>query len=249
MVRHIDTGSVSMNQIDCASRIAATRCYSQMLPMDERFLLAWEAIAETVSAAENRVRFTEMIEVGIDAIDHESRDWLRHNGRNNTRAFTMFWIDWVSVPNAFEEQLCQRVTLATILEVMPERLRRALVALAIADDLQGAAALLGQHYDTVARNVREAREFVFALWFEGEIPPVAQRDRRVKAYATRNDQFCKQGHELVPENTYRVGISGRCCRTCQIARAAARREEQKRRKRAETNASVAYFNRLHQDIA
>jgi len=244
-LRTQDTGLVSIHEIDNAARCAATRSWSQMLPMDERYLLAWEAIAEAVSSAEQRMRFNHMIQAGIEAIDDEARDWLRHHGRSNTRSFEAFWMDWVQAESLFEEELCQRVALSQVLAVLPDRMRRALMALVIADDLEGAARHLGQHYDTVARNVRDARAFIFALWWGDEPAPSVRRDRRVSAYASKDQQYCKQGHELVPENCCRVGISGRCCRTCQLDRQAARRAEQKARKRADTNTVVAERNRRH----
>lgn len=233
MMREIDTGKISMDQLHAAARYAAMNSWSQMLPVDDRLQLAWEAIAEEVIATQQRITFNHMVNAGIQAIDHESRDWLRHNGRNNSKAFATFWIDWIDQKhcNVFADEVCQRLALDQILRVMPERLRRALIALAVSDDLQQAAKLLDQHYDTVTRNVREARAFVYALWFEDQLPPRVIRDRRAKTYATKDQQYCKQGHELVPENTYRVGISGRCCRTCQIQRAANRRAAQKANKR------------------
>lgn len=231
-----DTGLVSVDEIDAAARCASKRCWSQMLPMDERYLLAWEAIAQTVTEIEKRLRFREMVQVGIDAIDLESRDWLRHNGRNNTRSFVIFWIDWLKRPSVFEDEICNRLALAQILEVMPDRMRRALMALVIAEDLQGAADHLGQHYDTVARNVRDARAFIYSMWWGDEATPDVRRDRRVSSYATKNQQFCKAGHELTPENCYRVGISGRCCKTCQVDRQRKRRAEAKARKLSEAAA-------------
>lgn len=244
-LRDQDTGLVAIHEIDNAARCAAMRSWSQMLPMDDRYLLAWEAIGVAVSQLRKRIPFNEMIQVGIDAIDLESRDWLRHHGRNNTRSFEAFWMDWVQAESLFEEELCQRIALAQVLAVLPDRMRRALMALVIADDLQGAADHLGQHYDTVAKNVRDARAFIYSLWWGEEAAPSVRRDRRVSSYATKDQQFCKQGHELTPENSYRIGISQRCCRECQINRQRKRRAEQKARKRAQTNSVVAERNRRH----
>lgn len=238
-VRDQDTGRVALHEIDNAARCAAQRCWSQMLPMDERVILAWEAIAEAITAAEQRLRFNEMVQAGIEAIDLEARDWLRHNGRSNSRSFDLFWLDWIQVEGLFEAQVCERVALEQVMRVVPDRMRRALIALTVAGDLEGAAHHLGQHYDTVARNVREARALIYALWFGDESAPTIRRDRRVSAYATKDERYCAKGHELTPENTYRIGVSGRCCRDCQIERSARRRAEQKARKRSEVSRDVA----------
>lgn len=246
-VRQIDTGQVAMHELDNAARMAALNSWSQMLPLDERYLLAWEAIAQAVAETEQRLRFNEMIHIGINAIDTEARDWLRHHGRNNGRSFTVFWLDWIQAESLFDNAICERLALEQIMAALPERLSRTLIALAIADNMKAAAELLGQHYDTVTRNVREARAAVYAMWFDQEGTPKPPRDRRVETYARGRQQFCVYGHELTPENSYRLGWRGRTCRECQINRQAKRRAKEKARRRAQTNTLVAERRRNHRE--
>lgn len=249
-VRQADTGRVAVHEIDNAARMAALRCWSQMLPMDERYELAWEAIAEAIAGEESRrLRFNELIQCGIEAIDSESRHWLRHHGRTNGRAFGIYWAEWIQTESLFEGTLCDRIALAQVMSALPERMRRSLIALAIADDLRGAAELLGQHYDTVSRNVREGRALVFSMWFGDEGTTLPRRDRRVESYSQPRAQFCKEGHEMVPENTYRVGWRGRTCRECQINRQANRRAEIKARRIADANKVKADRRRRHGAVA
>lgn len=225
-LHHADTGRISVGQIDNASRAAALHCWSQVLQMDERYQVAWGAIAEAAASNERRLRYNDMIQVGKEAIDDEARDWGRHHGRSNQRSFQAFWLDRYELDAAntqFEDRLVDDIALAQVLAVLPSRMSRALIALSIAGDLAGAAALLGQHYDTVTRNVRDARRAVYALWWEGQTPPIPPIDRRVESYRQPPAEQCPQGHELTADNVYRLGRTGRTCRTCQIARSAARR--------------------------
>ena len=219
-----DTGRISVGQIDNASKAAALHCWSQVLPMDERYEVAWGAIAEAAASNDQRMRYTGMIQIGKDAIDDEARDWSRHHGRSNRRSFQAFWLDrWeLNAANTqFENRLVDELALAQVMAVLPSRMSTALIALAVAGDLSGAAQLLGQHYDTVTRNVRDARRAVYAMWFEGQTPPSIPIDRRVESYQRPRAEECPQGHELTADNIYRLGRTGRTCRTCQIARGVA----------------------------
>ena len=225
-VNDADTGRISIGQIDNASRAAALHCWSQVLPMDERFEVAWGAIAEAAASNDQRLRHNEMIQIGKDAIDDEARDWGRHHGRSNRRSFQAFWLDrWeLNAANTqFENRLVDDLALGQVMTVLPARMSTALIALAVAGDLSGAAQLLGQHYDTVTRNVRDGRRAVYAMWFEGQTPPSIPIDRRVESYQRPRAEECPQGHELTADNIYRLGGTGRTCRACQIARSAARR--------------------------
>ena len=221
-----DTGRISIGQIDTASRAAALHCWSQVLPMDERFEVAWGAIAEAASSNDQRLRYREMIQVGKEAIDDEARDWGRHHGRSNGRSFQAFWLDRYELDaanNKFEARLVDRLALGQVMAVLPARMSTALIALAIGGDLAGAARLLGQHYDTVTRNVRDGRRAIYAMWFEGQTAPAIPIDRRVESYQRPRAEECPQGHQLTADNVYRLGRTGRTCRACQIARSAARR--------------------------
>ena len=225
-LHYADTGRISVGQIDNASRAAALHCWSQVLPMDERFQVAWGAIAEAAASNEQRIRYNDMIQIGKEAIDDEARDWGRHHGRSNERSFQAFWLDRYELDAAntqFEDRLVDNLALGQVMAVLPSRMSTALIALSIAGDLAGAAQLLGQHYDTVSRNVRDGRRAVYAMWFEGLTPPTPPIDRRVESYRQPRAEECPQGHELTADNTYRLGRTGRTCRTCQIARSAARR--------------------------
>lgn len=225
-LNYADTGRISVGQIDNASRAAALHCWSQVLPMDERYEVAWGAIAEAAASSDQRIRYNDMIQIGKEAIDDEARDWGRHHGRSNGRSFQAFWLDRYELDAAntqFEDRLVDNVALGQVLAVLPSRMATALIALAVAGDLAGAAALLGQHYDTVTRNVRDGRRAIYAMWFEGQTPPTPPIDRRVESYERPRADQCPQGHELTADNIYRLGRTGRTCRTCQIARSAARR--------------------------
>ena len=46
-----DTGRIAVGQIDNASKAAALHCWSQVLPMDERYETAWGAIAEAAASS------------------------------------------------------------------------------------------------------------------------------------------------------------------------------------------------------
>lgn len=225
-LHHADTGRIAVGQIDNASRAAALHCWSQVLAMDERYEIAWGAIAEAAASNDQRLRYSDMIQIGKEAIDDEARDWGRHHGRSNQRSFQAFWLDRYELDaanNQFEGRLVDHLALGQVLAVLPSRMSTALIALAIAGDLAGAARLLGQHYDTVTRNVRDARRAIYTMWFEGQTPPLIPIDRRVESYRQARADQCPEGHELTPDNIYRLGRTGRTCRTCQIARSAARR--------------------------
>jgi hypothetical protein len=194
--------------------------------MDERYEIAWCAIAEAAASCAERLRYNEMIQIGKEAIDDESRGWLRHHGRSNERSFQAFWLDryeLAALNTQFEGRLVEHVALGQVMAVLPPRMLTALISLAIAGDIASASKLLGQHYDTVARNIRDARRAIYAMWFEGQTVPIPPIDRRVESYQRPRAEECPQGHELTADNVYRLGRTGRTCRACQIARSAARR--------------------------
>ena len=80
-----DTGRIAVGQIDSASKAAALHCWSQVLPMDERYEVAWGAIAEAAASNDERLRYTEMIQIGKDAIDEELAELNRQIAENDAR--------------------------------------------------------------------------------------------------------------------------------------------------------------------
>lgn len=237
-------GGFTLAQIEAAAQHCARHCWSQILTMEERAELAWGAIAEAVAdgvRAGRTPKWNDILRAGTDAIDTEAMDWLRHNGRSNTRSFFVYWtweagFRWSTDPAAGVEA---RLALGQVLAAMRPIDRETLVALAMHGTQAAAADALGIVYGSMTRRTVNARRAFYELWFQGgQVPPLT-RDRRVQSYTKPPVTHCKNGHEFTPENTYRngkgaTGLRRKGCRACAI--------ERSRKHRLSFTASAAKFH-------
>lgn len=177
-----------------AQRAAREAARWRYLPYGERYDLAWSAIAETIYASDTRPRPHELIAAGWQAIDRDvlARYQMRGEVIGDAGAlrprFAAYWWSQGSPSRSHEDRIVESVALRQIWGRMSEGRRRALVALAVHEDYETAAGMLGISYDAYKTKIRRARRDFFVLWHEGEEPSrVWGRDhRRRKEGARRN---------------------------------------------------------------
>lgn len=201
----------------------------------DRSDIAWSAIAERVCTAEIAPTRIELIQVGWQAIARTVRDGLRERGYRDGQGyadgptaprFLAYWSG--SNVSTLEEKVVERFAVEQVLSTLGEIYRDAITALAMADDYQRGADLLGISYTAFVARVNVARKAIYALWHEGETPYRPRKtDRRVASHTQALATHCGNGHEWTQENT-RMGSSGsgvrlrRFCRQCERDRTARR---------------------------
>jgi hypothetical protein len=204
----------------------------------DRFEVAWEAVAESLYAADEAPTGYDLIGVGMNAIAEDYRADRRHRGHSNERSFQAVWADLASVTGSHEGHVVERFALTQIWPTLSNRQRQVLSALATFGDHQPAAEALGMSAGLFSAHVSRARRRFLELWHEGEEPsrpwgtdrrsstPGARRKGRasyVKRRQGRPERVLKHGDP----NTYR----NHACR-CTPCHDAAMAEQRVRRARA-----------------
>lgn len=155
---------------------------------DEQYAIAWHAIASHLYTATTRPTGYELIGAAMTALSQESDDYRRHHGyRDNTRAFTTYWLDTSAPPGSPEGSIVERTAVAQIWPRLAPYQRAALSALATFGDYAEAAQALGHSYKTFATTISQARRAFLALWHEGEEPSRPWGNDRRRSEGTRRN--------------------------------------------------------------
>jgi hypothetical protein len=221
----------TLGDLDAMARHACAYDRSMASDADTRYRTAWSAIAEALSAAEHWPRRESLVRAGWEAIYAEVRQMrhtfgMRRDGPDRDVAsgarFAQFWYSPVS---SFENDLTERLALPAIMATLTDSERSAVVALAVHEDYQLAAASLGLPLSTLTVRLSAARRRFRRRWFAPDTaPPITGTDRRVQAHGRPLPDHCGHGHAFTPENTRtRPGGKGRTCRACERERALRRR--------------------------
>lgn len=227
----------TLGDLEKMTRAAVIADRSLAADVHTRRDIAWSAIAEYLSTSQERPDRQELIRVGWQAIYRDARDAYRLRGRPDEAwstpemfkpRFTLYWRDFMVVPS-HEHAVVERLALKPILDLLAPPYRDAVIALALHDTYQRAAAALGISDAAFRERIRVARRRALAAWFEHETPRRTYRtDRRVGTSAGLSTR-CSAGHEWTPENTYirRRMLRGkphtsRVCKACERQRSAAR---------------------------
>lgn len=168
----------------------------------ERYDIAWSAVAEHLYAAETWPSRSDLVragQLGLYTYVDEHRqaygyyrrktDGAQH-GIGSSPAFQSYWWDLcgAGVARSPESRIVEHTALAQIMPTLTPAQRQAILALAVHDDYQTAAAAIGAKYVTFKSTIALARKRFLAAWHEGEIPSKTWGcDRRVRNDGTRGD--------------------------------------------------------------
>jgi len=126
------------------------------------------------------------------AVENEHNRDLSSRGYNTNRSkydrthqigYQIYWRSGARTP--LDEAIAERIGCRQILAAMSERQQQTLHALSVCDgDPKAAALMLGIKANSVAGNLRNARDAFLALWHEHETPPVINwRRGRTNTYS------------------------------------------------------------------
>jgi hypothetical protein len=147
------------------------------LPYSERYDIAWSAIAEAIYSSEAYPHPHELVMIGWKAIDRELLARVQMHGMvmgqsGGTRPrFNIYWWSQAAPTRSHEDHVIESIALRQIWRHIRDTRKRALVALAICDDYELAAKMLGISYQAYKNKVNRARRDFRKLWHEGEQPP------------------------------------------------------------------------------
>lgn len=178
-------------QLDRIAALATNTGRTLVMHYQDRRDEAWSAIVEHLYAAEAAPSHHELVEVGRSAVYSLIRSERREQGfykehtlgtaagPGSSPKFQQFWEHLVQPAPSPEGVLVERLALAQILPTLTPGQRDAIVALAVADRYEAAAALLNMKPGTFKSHIARGRNRFLELWHEGEIPSKAWgTDRR-----------------------------------------------------------------------
>lgn len=183
------------------------------LPWDERYEIAWMAIAEAIYESDERPNLPL---VGMQAISKESHSYRSFHGlegasaRDGDRApsFIKFWAPRGS--EDFTDTIVERLSLPAVLSLLSSEEYEVLAALAAHGTQLKVAEVLRLSPALVNQRVKSGRQRVIAAW----IAPDTPRDISIK---NRDSDTCRYGH-LRSEHSFARKDGGIRCRLCERAR-------------------------------
>lgn len=248
------TGSTAVRQgytfddLDHMTRTAVLRDYSPAIwwtsNMDDRYNLAWCAIAEHLAFAEETPARQELIQVGAAALTRSVNSIRRDYGlRDNARAFNVYWLDLGMPSGSPERAIVERAALSQIWPLLTRRHREVFEALATFDNHTLAAQSLGMEQRVFSKTLSNARRQFLGLWHEGEEPSRPWgNDRRRKEgsrrpTATAHLSYQKKRTKVEPVHGKASTYRNHRCR-CPLCKESIRLEEQQRRAKKRALAAV-----------
>ncbi len=139
--------------------------------------------------------------------------------------FVAYWVDWTRPHNSIGFTAIEdRMLMRSLLESLPARHQRTLLAMGCADTMAEASEAVGVAYGTFRQRVETARKVALAIIFDWEQPPDL---KRLPIQQRQRERTCGAGHLIAGDNIERNFYGGRVverCRTC--------RHEQNRRWKA-----------------
>jgi hypothetical protein len=223
----------TLGDIDKMARSACVADRSMASDVDTRYSTAWSAIAEHLCASAEPPAWQDLVRAGWQAIYQEVRE-MRHTfgqSRDDPNAEVAsgkrFQQYWFTPPIEPEFGLIERVAIGQIMPCLTPVYRDAVIALAVTDDYQRAADMLGIGYKALVARIGVARKTFRGHWFAPDAaPPIRGTDRRVGAYGRAPQTHCARGHEMSGDNVrMRLDRKQRVCRACERERSARRHKE------------------------
>jgi hypothetical protein len=160
--------------------------------LDEKRSIALCAIIGELHEHDVDPGVSRLMRAAEAAIEHESnRDWSNRGYNTNIwkydrvfqKGFQPYWRTGARTP--LEDAVVERIGCRQVFAVLSERQQQTLHALAVSDgDPKTAALLLGIKANSVAGNLRNARDAFLVLWHEHETPPAINwRRGRTNTYS------------------------------------------------------------------
>ncbi|MER7126673.1 hypothetical protein [Micrococcus luteus] len=211
--------------------------------IEDRYNIAWCAIAEHLATTTDAPSRHDLVRAGTAAL-HRSVDVIRrdYGQRDNTRAFTVYWLDLAAPTSSPDRAVVERTALTQIWPHLTERHRQVLTALAAYDDHALAAESLGMQPKVFSMWLSRARRQFLDLWHEGEEPSRPwgndrrRREGRRQGNVTRHVRYRKGRTKPQPVHGKASTYRNHKCK-CTPCREAVRVEQQQRR--AATRRQVA----------
>jgi DNA-directed RNA polymerase specialized sigma24 family protein len=170
----------SMDDIDRLTRTAAIRARGgRILDPGDRYETAWSAIAEHLATTDTPPTTTELLTIGLQAVNRAGQDHRHTWGMTRTwgaaegdvAAYRRYWELDRRVTGSPEDPVVDRTALAQIWPRLSPTHQQVLWALALHDgDHRGAAESLGKSLVTYRSHLKGARAAYRALWHEHETP-------------------------------------------------------------------------------
>lgn len=181
----------NLADLDRLTRMALSRGWARNVDWRFRYHIAWEGIAEALYAATEPPEPADLVRAGWESIsDHvktERRHWGLKQGGTPRPSFAMYWDSVAQHTGSPENGVVERLALWQIWAALGDVDREALLALAVHDEYDKAAAALGLKKYTYYRRVRVARLHFLDLWHEGEAPS------RLWGNDRRGGHLCRSG--------------------------------------------------------
>ncbi len=156
--------------------------------LQERLDAVRFAITEHLLTATSPPTRRELVDIGLRAANDYVRTEMRHHGYDRDHshlgrgAGTNFQRYWQANPRTTaEDRITENLALAQIWPRLVPVQQQALWALAITDDYQAAADMLGINVSALYERLKKARRRFTMLWHEHETPRRRGQDMRVLA--------------------------------------------------------------------
>lgn len=169
----------TLTDLDRLARSSASTAWAGGLDYTDKYDAAWHAIAELLYTADERPSGWALKVAGTNAITALAQNEGRHhgydrhhpeNGAGGRPYFQRYWTLAGRATPSPEDKVVERIALLQIWPTLTGMQRQALLALAVHEDHQQAAAAIGKTPGTYRVHVKDARARFRALWHEGETP-------------------------------------------------------------------------------
>jgi hypothetical protein len=154
--------------------------WQRAMSAQDRFDLAVSAIAEFVLTAEDRPRQSDLVTVGVQAINHDIAARMRQQGTSyhkpidgqgpNMANFCMYWWPYIGYVGSHETGIVDVIAMSQILARLKLAHRDVILALVTHGTYDKAADSLGKTRRTFICYLSLARKEFLTLWHEDERP-------------------------------------------------------------------------------
>jgi hypothetical protein len=163
----------TLTDLDRLARSAVHAPWASSLDYRDRYDAAWHAIAELLYSSAQRPSGWDLKAAGMNAVSVLGQNEARHHGYDHQAQdrphFQRYWALYRVTPS-HEDRVVDRVALTQIWPTLTGTQRQALLALAVHEDHERAAAAIDRTPTTYRAHVKDGRARFRALWHEGETP-------------------------------------------------------------------------------
>ncbi|MFI0156165.1 hypothetical protein [Streptomyces lydicus] len=192
----------TLGDLDRITRIVIrTDRWRTDMHLDDRYDAIRFAVIEHLLTTDEPPTRHDLVYIGQRASDTYVSQEMHHRGYDPRQpgrgpaglpGFQRYWQGSGRAP--WDERVVERIALTQVWPCLTTVQQQAVTALAVADDHQAAASMLGVPYPTYAARLRKGRQRVLEVWHEHETPRPQKRDKRVLARSGT-----RQGRRLLTE--------------------------------------------------